>query len=70
MYDDADNENAKHLLASKELWEELMFTREALDVSVDMLKLLKEKAYLTEYAQRVIDKALDKITTLEQRIKR
>ena len=38
-----------------------------LDIAVDALKKLEEKAYLTEYAQSVIDKALEQITALEQK---
>ena len=52
----------------KYLHEELIRTRKALDVAVDALKLLKEKAYLTEYAQGVVAKALNKITALEQKV--
>ena len=48
---------------------ELERTRKALDVAVNALKLLKEKAYLTEYAQGVVAKALDEITALEQKDK-
>ena len=53
---------------TEELWQELIRTRKALDVAVDALKLLKEKAYLTEYAQGVVAKALNKITALEQKV--
>ena len=55
----------KDLLA---LETELERTRKALDVAVDAMKLLKEKAYLTEYAQGVVAKALNKITALEQKV--
>ena len=34
MYDDADIENAKHPLASEDLWQELIRTRKALDVAI------------------------------------
>ncbi|MFQ6703711.1 MAG: hypothetical protein ACLRFP_01340 [Alphaproteobacteria bacterium] len=37
IYDDADNENAKHLLASEDLWQEIQRTRKALDVALDWL---------------------------------
>lgn len=42
-------------------------TRKALDVAVDALKKLEEKAYLTEYAQDVVAKALKEITALEKK---
>ena len=48
---------------------ELELTRKALDVAVDALKKLEEKAYLTEYAQGVVAKALKEITALEQKDK-
>ena len=32
IYDDADIEDAKHPLASKDLWQELIRTRKALDI--------------------------------------
>ena len=56
------------ITGDSELWQELIRTRKALDVAVDALKLLKEKAYLTEYAQGVVAKALNKITALEQKV--
>lgn len=56
-------------LGTDELWQELIRTRKALDVAVDALKKLEEKAYLTEYAQGVVDKALKEITALEQKDK-
>ena len=38
MYDDADIENAKHPLASEDLWQELIRTRKALDVAKDTIR--------------------------------
>lgn len=52
-----------------ELKQELVRTRKALEIAVDALKDLKEKAYLTEYAQYIIDKALKETTALEQKDK-
>ena len=46
------------------LWQELIRTRKALEIAVDALKLISLR-YLCEYA----DKALDKITALEQKDK-
>lgn len=67
MYDDADNENAKHLLASEDLWQELIRTRKALDVAVDALKRIKNHATAIDTARSRAEMALDEITALEQK---
>lgn len=41
--------------------------KKALDVAVDALKEINKNAFLTDYAQSVLDKALAKITALEQK---
>ena len=56
-----------NFIATRDVWEYIDRTRKALDVAVDALKLLKEKAYLTEYAQGVVAKALNKITAIKQK---
>ena len=49
------------------LRQELDRTKKQLEIAVNALKKLEEKAYLTEYAQGVVDKALKEITALEQK---
>lgn len=46
MYDDADNENAKHLLASEDLWQELIRTRKALEI----IKKEMSNEYMPDFA--------------------
>ena len=76
FFDDCDNYEKKHYLATPEFWREFMRTRKALDVAVDALRELrpaeKKSCYLVPTVfttQRIIDEALDKITALEQKDK-
>lgn len=59
MYDDADNENAKHLLASKDLWQELIRTRKALKIAVDALKEINDRYESEEQRGREEDDSPD-----------
>lgn len=59
MYDDADIENAKHPLASEDLWQELIRTRTALEI----IKKEMSKETMPDFA--VISDALK--TALEQK---
>lgn len=69
------NPNCKHLLGfgTKELWQELIRTRKALDVSVDALKEYEDRDSYDcngdwcgcEYS--TAHKALEQITALEQK---
>ena len=53
---------------NKELWQELIRTRKALDVAVDALNtLLKEKNEHTQPDLYVLTRALKEITALEQK---
>lgn len=66
MYDDADIEDAKHPLASKDLWQELIRTRKALEIAVDALKIVKNCSY--DYSmESLAEDTLDQITALEQK---
>ena len=52
---------------SESLWLALIRTRKALDVAVGAMKEINKNAFLTDYAQSVLDKALKEITALEQK---
>ena len=54
-------------IENEKLKQELITTRKALDIAVDALKEINKNAFLTDYAQSVLDKALAKITALEQK---
>ena len=54
-----------NLQGTKELWQELIRTRKALDVAVEALKLISLR-YLCEYADRALDQ-IKQITALEQK---
>ena len=55
------------MCGDKELWQALIDTKKKLDIAVDALKEINKNAFLTDYAQSVLDKALAKITALEQK---
>lgn len=64
------NPNCKHLLGfgTKELWQELIRTRKALEIAVDGIKYMRNNCL--EYAADYMDKAdeiLEQITALEQK---
>lgn len=61
MYDDADNENAKHLLASEGLWQELIRTRKALDKGMEHITGLNN---MIESWLNLINSDLDQETKL------
>ena len=63
FFDDCDNYEKKHYLATPEFWQELIRTRKALEVAIDALKGIDWCA--KDYAKA--QDALDKITTLEQK---
>lgn len=67
------NPNCKHLLGfgSKELWQELIRTRKALDVAVDALNKIKGKhdprCAVYHIDEKTAYDALEQITALEQK---
>jgi len=68
IYDDADIENAKHPLATEELWQELIRTRKALDVAVDALDVISQITNQIDVCDTAND-ALNTITSLKQKDK-
>ena len=68
MYDDADIEDAKHPLASKDLWQELIRTRKALDVAQKAMLEIHYQAPSIKVADKILTEALKEIkTALEQK---
>lgn len=73
FFDDCDNYEKKHYLATPEFWQELIRTRKALDVAVDALKEYEDRDSYDcngdwcgcEYS--TAHKALEQITALEQK---
>ena len=66
---DIDNKSTElHEIAimMRNCLEELADTKKKLDIAVDALKELKENAFLSEYAESVIDKALEQINNKVQ----
>lgn len=69
-----ENQNCKYsthydIVGTKELWQELIRTRKALDVAVDALKdivFCKQFDSVTD-VRKYADKALEQITALEQK---
>lgn len=59
--------NVKKWCYLDDLIKENDYTRKALDVAIDALKEINKNAFLTDYAQSVLDKALEQITALEQK---
>jgi len=58
----------KHdLFGNEEMWQELIHTRKALGVSVDMLKIMKDGLPNGNRWKWEIDKALEQITALKQK---
>ena len=54
-------------VATEQSWQALIDTKKKLDIAVNSLKEINKNAFLTDYAQSVLDKALAKITALEQK---
>ncbi|MBP5789268.1 MAG: hypothetical protein J6W29_03435 [Neisseriaceae bacterium] len=70
FFDDCDNYEKKHYLATPEFWQELIRTRKALEIAVDGIKYMRNNCL--EYAADYMDKAddiLEQITALEQKDK-
>lgn len=60
-----DHKHPINLQGTKELWQELIRARKALDVAVEALKLISLR-YLCEYADKALDQ-IKQITALEQK---
>lgn len=79
-YDKKDNDDTLYMsimpcdcvcnfAASKAVWELLADTKKKLDIAVDALKELKKNAFLSEYAESVINKALKQIKDNDKDVK-
>jgi hypothetical protein len=68
-----DCKKSYFMYGSKELWQELIRTRKALDVAVDALKTVRRYTAINQFAPKsreahiVAKKALAEITALEQK---
>ena len=69
-----ENQNCKHSIhydtvSTKELWQELIRTRKALDIAVDAINAGKTLADIAGFKMLVagLEKAIEQITSLEQK---
>ena len=55
------------LIGTKELWQELIRTRKALDIAVDALKSAQQYICSDKKSYQIIQTAIEQITALEQK---
>ena len=71
FFDDCDNYEQKHYLATPEFWQELISTKKQLEIAVDALTRISVSPETMMEPEKVVpqlaDLALDQITALEQK---
>ena len=65
FFDDCDNYEKKHYLATPEFWQELIRTRKALDVAVDALKEITNNDYDADWQNDLAQATLEKIKDIK-----